>query len=135
MARKREGTKRTRKRKLANERRGHRDYRAEYLRRIARGLAKGLSRSQARGHPKASERLRALGRRLKLEDRRLQLALKALKQGHGLSESARSAGISPEKFRRFISTTGAARRRGRRWIVRDDLPEGCRSTPTAKRSR
>ncbi len=34
-----------------------RDYKAEYARRIEQAKAKGLSRSQARGHPKANERL------------------------------------------------------------------------------
>lgn len=35
--------------------RRHRDYRAEYERRIQRGLARGFSRSQARGHPRRQE--------------------------------------------------------------------------------
>jgi hypothetical protein len=33
-----------------------RDYKAEYERRIARGQTTGLTRSQARGHPRGTER-------------------------------------------------------------------------------
>jgi len=103
--------------------RRRRDHSAEYRRRIAKGLAKGLSRSQARGHPKAAERHSSPKKKAAaLEDHRQQIALRSLRKGMSLTASAREAGLSAERLRHFLSTTGAGRKRGRRWFVREDLP-------------
>jgi hypothetical protein len=98
-----------------------RDCTAEYLRRIARGLARGLSRSQARGHPKATETPARPPRRL-LEDRRVQLALRMLRQERNLAKAAEAAKVSPERLRKYAIERGLIEKAGRRWQVRQDLP-------------
>jgi hypothetical protein len=100
-----------------------RDYRAEYHRRIARAAAKGISRSQARGHPKPSEAAFSSRRPPRpIEDDRMQLALKVLRQEKSVSAAARAAKISPERLRHFATEKDLIERQGRRWIVRQQLP-------------
>jgi len=99
-----------------------RDYRAEYARRIARGKARGLSRSQARGHPRAGERRLSKRPPAPLDDHRLQVALKELRRGRGLTVTARSIGVSPERLRHHVSSANLARKRKGRWVTREDLP-------------
>jgi hypothetical protein len=99
-----------------------RDYKAEYARRIARGSVQGISRSQARGHPKAAEAVIGAKAAKPLEDDRLQLALKVLRQEKSLTFAAREAKVSPERLRRYATEKNIIERRGRRWIVRRELP-------------
>jgi hypothetical protein len=100
-----------------------RNYVAEYARRIARAVAKGLSRSQARGHPKPTEAVIASRRSVRpIEDDRLQLALKVLRQEKSLSAAAREAKVSPERLRHHATEKNIIERRGRRWVVRHELP-------------
>jgi hypothetical protein len=102
---------------------GKRDYVAEYARRIARAVAKGFSKSQARGHPKPAEAITGSKRTAKpLEDDRLQLALKVLRQEKSLTVAAREAKVSPERLRRYATEKNIIERQGRRWIVRRELP-------------
>ncbi len=102
---------------------GRRDYRAEYARRIAHGAAKGISRSQARGHPKPKESSVSSKRPpRRIEDDRLQLALKVLRQEKSLSAAAKAAKIAPERLRHFATERDIIERQGRRWIVRSQLP-------------
>ena len=102
---------------------GKRDYRAEYRRRIARAAAKGISRSQARGHPKPREAAVAPRHPPKpIEDDRLQLAFKVLRQERSLSAAARAAKISPERLRHVATERDIIERQGRRWVVRQQLP-------------
>ena len=77
-----------------------------------RGAAKGISRSQARGHPKPSEAAITSKRPPRpIEDERLQLAFKVLRQEKSLSAAARAAKISPERLRHFATkeTSSSAR--------------------------
>ena len=100
-----------------------RNYAIEYTRRIVRAVAKGISRSQARGHPKPAETAVGSKRIAKpLEDDRLQLALKVLRQEKNLTVAAREAKISPERLRRYATEKNIIERQGRRWIVRQQLP-------------
>jgi hypothetical protein len=102
---------------------GTRDFRAEYARRIARGAAKGLSRGQARGHPKPTEAIIGTTRPARpIEDDRLQIALKVLRQEKSLTAAAREAKVSPERLRRYATEKNVIERQGRRWIIRQQLP-------------
>ncbi len=98
-----------------------RDYKAEYRRRLERGLARGLTRTQARGHaPQGKAPNRA--ERASPSDAKLESALRELRRGRTLTASARSAHVSPERLRRFLSDARLGRREGRRWIFEDDRP-------------
>jgi len=99
-----------------------RDYRAEYRRRIASGTAKGISRSQARGHPKPREAVASRRPPKPIEDERLQLAFRVLRQEKSLSAAAKAAKIAPERLRHFATERDIIERQGRRWIVRHQLP-------------
>ena len=98
-----------------------RDYKAEYERRIARGLKRGLSRSQARGHPAISEPS-VSGSQPPKPDDQLEAALRELRSGSSQRAAAQSAGVSSEKFRRFIYGHGLAERTGLRWTLTDERP-------------
>jgi hypothetical protein len=103
--------------------RSQRNYVAEYARRVARAITKGLSRSQARGHPKASEASVNPKRPPRpIEDERLQIAFRVLRQEKSLSAAAKAAKVSPERLRRYASDKNIIERKGRRWSVRHDLP-------------
>ena len=100
-----------------------RNYALEYARRIARAVTRGLSKSQARGHPKPAEAPTGSRRTAKpLEDDRLQLALKVLRQEKSLTVAAREAKVSPERLRRYATEKNIIERRGSRWIIRQQLP-------------
>jgi len=90
---------------------------------MARAGARGLSRSQGRGHPKAGET--AVGAKhppRRIEDDRLQVALKTLRQEKSLTAAARAAKVSPERLRRYASEREIIEKQGRRWAVRHELP-------------
>lgn len=95
-----------------------RDYRAEYQRRIASAAKRGLSRSQARGHARAGEQpVRAKSVQ---SDPRLEDALKLLRQTGNQSRAAKEAGVSAERFRRFLRSNTLAERRGGHWRITDN---------------
>lgn len=95
-----------------------RDYRAEYKRRIERAAARGLSRSQARGHARSGE-APARPRPPLVHDDRLEAALKLLRHTGKQSVAAKQAGVSAERFRRFLRENALAERRGRTWHLTD----------------
>ena len=95
-----------------------RDYKAEYQRRLARAAVRGLSRSQARGHARSGEA--PIRFRPERDRENLEAALKALRQTGKQSDAARSAGISTERFRRFLRENSLAERRGRSWKITDE---------------
>lgn len=97
-----------------------RDYKAEYRRRIERGLAQGRSRSQARGHARSQESLARPSR--SGPDRRLDEALKLLRQTGSQTKAAKAVGISAERFRRFLRENKLAHREGRSWRITDNRP-------------
>jgi hypothetical protein len=97
-----------------------RNYKAEYQRRVDRGRAKGLSRSQSRGHPKAKEK--NVRKPRPISDASFQISLKALRSGKTLAEAAREIRVSPERLRNQAQAKGIIRQRGRKWVVRNDLP-------------
>jgi hypothetical protein len=101
--------------------RGQRNYKAEYQRRIARAQVKGLSRTQARGHAKGAEATVAAQRQRRFDEHRFQVALKALREGKGVSEAAKSVGVSRERLTQQLERTKAAKKKNGRWVVRDDL--------------
>ena len=95
-----------------------RDYKAEYQRRLERAAARGLTRSQARGHARSGES--SLRPRPDRDRDTLEAALRALRQTGNQSDAARSAGISTERFRRFLRENSLAERRGRSWKITDE---------------
>ena len=100
-----------------------RDFQAEYRRRVARATAKGLSKAQARGHRRASEATVAKNRGEKtLEDAKLQMGLRFLRKEKSFSKAAKQAHISPERLRTYAQEHGIIEKRGRRWVIKNDLP-------------
>lgn len=98
--------------------RKQRDYAKEYARRIDRAMAKGLTRSQARGHAKAGET--PIKPKAVKSDKSLETALRLLRQTNNQSRAAREAGVSTERFRRFLRANSLAERRGRQWRITDN---------------
>lgn len=97
-----------------------RDYRAEYQRRIANAEKRGLSRSQARGHAKASEA--AVGKRSSKSDPRFEVALKLYSQTGNRAGAAKTVGIAPERFSRFLTDAVKVSGRGKNLKIKDDRP-------------
>jgi hypothetical protein len=98
-----------------------RDFKREYRQRLEHAAARGLSRSQARGHARAGE---APVRRSKTisNDERLEAALKLLRNVNKQGLAAKAAGVSTERFRRFLRENGLAQRKGRSWVITDRRP-------------
>jgi hypothetical protein len=94
-----------------------RDYHKEYQRRLLRAVMRGLSKSQARGHPRAGEQSVSAKAKAALEDARLQQGLRALRKGDTLAGAARSAGLSSERLRKYITDHKIGRKRERRWTL------------------
>jgi len=95
-----------------------RNYKAEYARRMASAKARGLSGPQGRGHSRAGEV--ALRTSRELTEKEIA-ALRAFRESRSAAKAAKSAGMSPERFRRFLRAEGVAERRGRKWTVTDNL--------------
>lgn len=95
-----------------------RDYKAEYQRRIANAAKRGLSRSQARGHARAGEN--SVRAKPVQSDDRLEDALRLLRQTGNQSRAAKDAGVSAERFRRFLRSNDLAERQGRQWRITDN---------------
>ncbi len=57
-----------------------------------------------------------------LNRKKLQIALKSLRADKGLSEAARDAQLPRKTLSRLLEQTGVAEKRGRKWVVRDDVP-------------
>lgn len=108
-----------------------RDYKAEYARRIARGKARGLTRSQARGHPKAKERFASGKSATPKSTEELEAALSDLRAGNSLKQSAKDAGVSEERFRRFVKGNELASYGSGSWSFTDNRP---RQVPMIKGS-
>lgn len=95
-----------------------RDFKAEYQRRMANAAKRGLSRSQARGHARANEQpVRA---KPVQSDDRLEGALKLLRQNGDRTAAAKSFGIAPERFRRFLLGNVQVEGRGRSLKITDN---------------
>lgn len=98
-----------------------RDYKAEYQRRIANAAKRGLSKSQARGHARPSEKP-IRGSKVGRGDERLEAALTSLRRTGTQVAAAKEAGVSVERFRRFLRENKLAKRQGRTWLIDDRAP-------------
>lgn len=99
-----------------------RDHKLEYNRRLMRAFVKGHSRSQARGHARAGEKPIRAPPTQAVPDARLEAALKELRRTQSQSGAAREAGVSAERFRKFIRENELAQRQGRTWVFNDQRP-------------
>lgn len=99
-----------------------RDYKLEYRLRLSRAFAKGHSRSQARGHARAGEKPIRAPPTQAAPDAGLEAALKALRRTRSQSGAAREAGVSVERFRKFLRDNRLAEREGRNWVFLDQRP-------------
>ena len=98
-----------------------RDYKAEYQRRIANAAKRGLSKSQARGHARPGEKP-IRGSNVARGDTALEAALTALRRTGTQVAAAKEAGVSVERFRRFLRENKLAERQGRTWLIDDRAP-------------
>jgi hypothetical protein len=98
-----------------------RNHKAEYARRIANAKKRGLSRSQARGHARPGE-TPIRGSNVNRGDVSLEAALRALRLTGKQSAAAKEAGVSVERFRRFLRENKLATRTGRTWLITDKAP-------------
>jgi len=100
-----------------------RDFKVEYRRRVERALARGFSKAQARGHRRATEAKVAKTRAERtLEDAKLQMGLRFLRKDKSFSKAAKQAHISPERLRTYAEEHRIIEKRGRRWVIKNDLP-------------
>lgn len=95
-----------------------RNHAVEYQRRIANAAKRGLSRSQARGHAKAGEA--PIKAKPFQSDEHLEAALRRLRETGNQSRAAKDAGVSAERFRRFLRSNSLAERQGKRWRITDN---------------
>jgi hypothetical protein len=103
-----------------------RNHASEYRRRLERGLKRGWSRAKARGHGRPQSGLKAPQRAYGPD---FEKALKALTLFDNLQLAAKSASVSPRRFRRFLREKrlahfkrGKWRGSGRRWNITDRRP-------------
>ncbi len=94
-----------------------RDYKAEYARRKARGLAKGLSLSQARGHPRPSEKYIRSPEPDPQHEVALDKALTRFLKRPNLKQAVAGQNVSIERFRRYLHDQDVANWTGKTWIV------------------
>jgi hypothetical protein len=99
-----------------------RDYKLEYNLRLLRAFTKGYSRSQARGHAKAGELPIRAPPQSFAPDARLETALKELRRTQNQSRAAKEAGVSTERFRKFLRDNQLAARSARQWVFDDQRP-------------
>lgn len=97
-----------------------RDFRTEYARRVANAASRGLSRSQARGHARSTEA--PIKPRPIASDPRLENALRELRKSGNRDAAAKSVGIAPERFRRFLAQSVEVQGRGRNLKITDNRP-------------
>jgi hypothetical protein len=99
-----------------------RNFKKEYLRRIAAGLTAGKSRSAARGHPKAadigSRPASAIDRNAPVEK-----ALARMRHGESQRAAATAEGVSAEKLRAFLKLNTVSRHEGGSWVISDQRPQ------------
>lgn len=96
-----------------------RNHRLEYQRRLARAEARGLTRSQARGHARPGEALLRPKSKVVKADAKLEQALRALRLTGNQKLAAKTAHVSPERFRRFVRENKLAKRKGSGWQFTD----------------
>jgi hypothetical protein len=94
-----------------------RDFKLEYVRRIARGLEVGLDRSAARGHPKSGQDIRPKKPAAISPANPLHKGFERVKAGGGLANAAKALRISRERLRRYVGENADFGRDGRQWRI------------------
>jgi hypothetical protein len=91
----------------------------------SRIVARALTKAQARGHAEPNPR-RKRGKPKKAAapkaDKKLNAAILEMNRGRSLTAAARLAHVSAERLRTFLQANQVAKRKGRRWIPRDNRP-------------
>lgn len=95
-----------------------RDYKSEYRRRIQRGLSLGRSRSEARGHPHAPTSTKSPAKEVP-QNETLERALRRLRSGQTLGETAKQLRISRERLSRYAKAHAGASWSGGAWTFND----------------
>jgi len=89
------------------------------------GTKKRKVRRAARPKPKhivAVRQARTVSRPPRIDDRRIQVALRELREGKSLAEIARNIDVSRERLTRRLDSMGVVRRKGNRRSVRKNWP-------------
>jgi hypothetical protein len=94
------------------------------VRTLARGFTRQTHPKRARAEPNARERTTTARTKQfrRIGDRRFQYALKSLRTGKSARDAAKSIGVSEQRLTRQLRLTKTARKKGKRWVVRGNLP-------------
>lgn len=93
-----------------------RNGKTEHKRRRGRGVARGLQRPT----PRAPAAVRQARGRPLIEGRRIEDAILEMNRGRSMTAAARALHVSRHRLRDALVRRHLGKRRGRRWVVKDD---------------
>src|SRR5262249_27750765 len=95
-----------------------RKHKAEYKKRAAPAKKRGPTHSQERRHAKARKRPTKVTQ--PIDDPRIEAAIGEMNRGQSMTAAARSFHISRRRLRKFLTQCRLAKRKGRRWVTKDN---------------